>query len=359
MTKQELIDKIKEIISLYPLEKDVPKECLNLYKETKILFETMLTNINSMDDALVNTNPINQLYSYMSNCHSYIEMFSNNKDIDELNKIRNSFNDIIKCYNEMHLIPLKGNDFAINNNKIIKNSFDTLLGDITKIKEDSDNKISEINQTLTSKEDQVEKIIDEFESKIEKYESDIRTKGKSTLELIEKVTGGEYSKVYNKFADEEEIMSNDWRKKTFDISKYSGIGFTILGVIGLFWIPKNIDMATVIYKIGFLTPIFIIIFFVIRYCSKQSSEHREKSHKYRSIALRTVTIDSYIASLPDELQYIVKIYVAGELFSNDSNSQNNEENNKFKELLSDEVKEVLKSLKEDIKAEKPLDKTTE
>lgn len=392
-TKSELIDLLKQIIGTYPTKEDMSVDAVPLYDETKKFFNTLLNSIKSMNEELININASQDVLNELHNCYNYVMNFSNNtSDYGYLQNAKDRFYNIIIYYNQMYLFPVNVNKVAIENNKIVKGSFEKLLEEVYKIQNESNQKINQINKSLEEKRNEVSELLsssskrfnDAYDNQVSEINSNLKNKAQEVEDIKQKydsylgqvgesythelenlrvniqeqhdkilalagiTVGVKYSQEYRDKSNNEKELANWWQWGTIGLSVIA-LGIFTWGAIELLTnMPTDVDLGHIFYRFGIMFPILFLIYYVISYCAKQSDKHRAKEHYYSDVALKATAIDPYLSPLPKELQNLVKVYVAGELFSNDAgNSDAQTENRK---MLSSQTEKILEKY-----AQKALD----
>ena len=212
-------------------------------------------------------------------------------------------------------------------------------------KEQFDNAFLNQSEDVKEKNAEIQKLAQElyenYESTLQKHEQEINEKRKQISKLAEIVAGEAYSKQYNNNADQEKELANYWRKRTIQYTLGSWILLIIFAGFTISTLKAPITAEIILYKLGVVTPVLAVVFYLIRYCSRQSAYHRNQERYYRDFALKATAIDPYISSLNNDLPDLLKTYVAGELFSNPQQKNVKESKSSFRTLIKHRINKAL------------------
>ena len=372
--RQDLLQQVKKAIKNIPTQRGQKPDAIEQIKKIKFFLNTLHANIESIDDSLINT---------LHNDHEYIMSSLNNISHDlqhsgndlSLDYIHQQMCLIIDRFPKMCLFPYNYNKSAVENSTAVQESFDAILQYMKEQKTDWDRKLSEsskkantLRQMFKNHERNIEKIVNDtstrfnkaydkqietanqtqkrFVEQLEVYRQKIDKKHKEILAIAGIVAGDTYSAEYNKNADRERISMKFWKFLTVLISILFLCMFIGLGYIFVTDIPdlSKITSTVIIYRLGIAFPILSIAYYLMSFSSKQSRYHREKESYYRDFALKSKTIDPYISALDENLQQLLKTYVAGELFANaDKTTEKNESvKSGFTKELLDKIVSLIK-----------------
>ncbi|WP_088744116.1 hypothetical protein [Cobetia sp. QF-1] len=183
---------------------------------------------------------------------------------------------------------------------------------------DQENKLKNISLSASSLDSKINNQINNAQELYEYSKNYLEGKNQEVNALIEIISEKSLVSGFQKSASSERFAAETLRVLSVIFMT------SMVGVVGYsFWetVTSTFDWQVSVFRLLLVTVLSI----PSAYLAKESAKHRAQQYLYQQTSLELQALPLYIASLPDEFQYIIKADAASKLFSGKNSGNNSEE----------------------------------